>query len=533
MNDVEKLLKIQNAVKQMIANGESTEYIDSFLESQGESSDSLKAINQFGADKVAQTRQAVQEVKENAPSNTLAESLVKKEALQAGLEGLALGVEEALQGATVGGYGWLNKKLGGSFADRLIANQQLAEESGLGAYNKIGKGSAELAGALISPINKLLPAGAESLGGKILQGGLSGAGYGALSKGFESDFDLGEIAQGATLGGALGAGIPVAVEGTKALAKNILGMTTGAGSRAIEKAGEAGQRGSKTFLQNMRGQVDEKEVVNYAKDYVKEMKKQAQNALVTEKGKIADEAIDIKPIKDVLDEVTSSLTYMNPEEMNVVKQANKFTKDFLLDKSRHTIGGADELKQAIGKISVGNYDSAAGALKTKMYNAIKNQITAANPQYSKIMEPFAQTAQTLDKVSKELSLNNKASTNIYTTLGKLQSALRNDAGTRYGARMGAVESLGNKASEKILDAVAGQSFATITPRGLTGRLLGGLTGGTAMLGNPANLATLPLFSPRVVGESVYKLGQLYNLAPSAKDTIIATTTLERLLNGRK
>lgn len=534
MKEAERLLKIQNIVNQMMANGESTDYIDNFLAQQGESPESLKAINTYGAEKIASARQATQSSRKEPMSfvSALGETLKDPQSLKQIAKGALSGGENVINAATIGGYDWATKKLADlTGADALDSKKRRQEiEEYVGTPMKVANTVYGLAGTLASPIVKVLPSGATTVAGKIGQGAVGGAALGGLSSGFESDFDLAKTAEGAGLGATLGAAIPAAVESVKGLGKVVLGTTTGTGARAIERAGEAGKRGSKEFLQNMRSQADEMQVVSDANRYVNNLKQQASQEYLAGKSGMINKRVDIKPILDSVDDIERSFNYKglntaNAEEQRVIAQTKQYLDSLIKNPNAQDIGGVDSIKQAIGRINT--TDPSGLRVRSQIYNSVKDAITKVDPQYAKVMNKYETAAKSLDNISKELSAG-KRGANPYTVLGKLQSALRNDAGTRYGARLKAVKALGDTASEKILDAVAGQSFSTLTPRGLTGRLTSLLTGGGALLGgNMAGLSTLPLFSPRVVGETVYGLGRLSNYVPSLQQSLAAGFTLKQ------
>ena len=137
--DAQKLLKVQNAVKQMVANGESPDYIDNFLAQQGETADSIRVMNQFGAENLANARKSVQELKDyqqSTPQKLKKAAQVAGAGLMGGLAGTVGGVERFLDASTLGGYGWLNKKLGGAYEERQKEQQDLAESIGMGGINK-------------------------------------------------------------------------------------------------------------------------------------------------------------------------------------------------------------------------------------------------------------------------------------------------------------------------------------------------------------------------------------------------------------
>ena len=118
MNETERLLKLQNAVKMMIADGKTPAYIDTFLAKQNSSPEEIKTINEYGAENIAKSIQAGQQIRESLPSNSLLSNMLTPEALK---EAVACGIyslEEALNATTARGYGWFNKKIGGNFDKR-------------------------------------------------------------------------------------------------------------------------------------------------------------------------------------------------------------------------------------------------------------------------------------------------------------------------------------------------------------------------------------------------------------------------------
>lgn len=124
-------------------------------------------------------------------------------------KGVGVGLERVLSGLTLGGYDWASDKLG-------LGSRERAEElkqSG-GTPMKVALGGTEFVGGML-PITK---------GASVLKGvggmALTGAGAGALSSGFASDFDPTQMAVGGTVGGALSGTLGLAGKGiSKALGK--------------------------------------------------------------------------------------------------------------------------------------------------------------------------------------------------------------------------------------------------------------------------------------------------------------------------
>ena len=129
-------------------------------------------------------------------------------------EGLLGGAESFLNGATLGGYGWLNRKLGGNADKRHQELQAMAESEGLGGLNRAADFAAGLGGGLRGASRATAALGNSLLGSRMWNlpayavGGAADAG---IMSAFDNDFsDAGAVAQdalnGAVLGSAFGLG---------------------------------------------------------------------------------------------------------------------------------------------------------------------------------------------------------------------------------------------------------------------------------------------------------------------------------------
>lgn len=129
-------------------------------------------------------------------------------------EGLLGGVESFLNGATLGGYGWLNCKLGGNADKRRQELQAMAESEGLGGLNRAADFTAGLGGGLRGASRATAALGNRLLGLRLWNlpaYAASGAADAGIMSAFDNDFsDAGAVAQdaldGAVLGGAFGLG---------------------------------------------------------------------------------------------------------------------------------------------------------------------------------------------------------------------------------------------------------------------------------------------------------------------------------------
>ena len=140
----------------------------------------------------------------------------------------------------------------------------------------------------------------------------------------------------------------------------------------------------------------------------------------------------------------------------------------------------------------------AGRLGGNVYNAVKQAIVDAYPEYAPGMERAERGIRELQQVQRQLSLR---SPNSATTGGKLQQAARNDAHGAYGMRCEALETLRAERPE-LVSALAGQALGSMSPRGITPWL----TLGHAMYSPHTAVAHYLASIPRLHGEARYALG---------------------------
>lgn len=196
----------------------------------------------YGADNVAKARDAVQETKESRPSNTLLDNMLTKEALAAGANGILVGTERALNGATLGVYDWANTQLGGGARQRVADYLADADAAGLGIPARAGIIAADIGGGVASPITKALGVVSKAIPSvskyktinDALSGGILGGAYGAARGAFDSDFNGRSTGAGALLGGGIGAVVPFASNAIK-YTGNFAKNTIHAGRNAVDK----------------------------------------------------------------------------------------------------------------------------------------------------------------------------------------------------------------------------------------------------------------------------------------------------------
>jgi hypothetical protein len=302
----------------------------------------------------------------------------------------------------------------------------------------------------------------------------------------------------------------VGTAGTK-IAQEMLGVTTGAGSEALAQAAKAGRTGNATFLDNLRGGVPAVAVVDEAMGALGTMQSNLSSMYKAGEGVFKNDptVLNFGNIEtrwqNFWDTVKtkSGRKTVGPAEEAKLQEIGEVINEWKLDDAAHTAEGLDGLKRRIQAIYPDNpKQSQVQRAVTTMSNAVKREIEAQAPGYAKLMKDYHQGADQIGEIEKALSLNPKAS--IDTQLRKLQSIMRNNVNTNWGAR-GANVDLLEQHGAQIRPALAGQVLNAYAPRGLA--RVGPAAWGTAAIANPWMLAAAPFQSPRLMGEAAYYGGK--------------------------
>jgi hypothetical protein len=318
------------------------------------------------------------------------------------------------------------------------------------------------------------------------------------------------------------------------IGKEVLGLSTGAGPQAIEEAAKAGVTGNQQFLQNLRGEVPVKDVLQAAQSGMQTLKTQRKNAY--------KEGIQsIKPNQEIvagqpLPKPTPKLDF-NPIENSFKQSLDNFKvegggniasaigEDSLKDinkiksvldewkskKGLHTAEGLDALKRRIDDLYRNDMSNEAKSVLSQTRNTVKDTIISQDKNYAKTMRDYEEALGLERELEQALSLGDRKS--IDAAVRRLQSLTRNNANTSFEYRKQLADILKQKSGVDLMPALAGQSLNTYVPRGLH-RIIPSFTAGSGITGamtigasGLAPLATLPLQSPRLVGEATYAAGK--------------------------
>lgn len=389
-----------------------------------------------------------------------------------------------------------------------------------------------VAGAIVNPISRAVPVvkGA-SLGSKVAMGALQGTGYGAAYGFGEGEGGLAErvknAGRAATRGAVVGAAVPVAVEGVKAVGRGIAdvaGQASGAGGESLKRAYDAGTRNSQTFKDAMRGKAGVYDVVD---DVDKAVRTMEQNASAKYRAMLPDNGATLKlpdtEFKNALKKATDSISGVTAGvDDTAAKAINKVHKlaQNIKASGGMTFDNALEAKKAIDGIIeplARQGEKNTVRLLTPIKQALNGTLESAVPEYGGARAAFRADAHLIDTIKKALTSNDPT-----TELRKLQGITRQSVAAAQGGKQQLGKILDDVSGGKILDAIAGGQTQQLMPRDpLRFTAAVGTTLGThALNANPVGIAVLPAFSPRASGEIAYKLGQIGSKLPNTNTNAV-------------
>lgn len=362
---------------------------------------------------------------------------------------------------------------------------------------------------------------------------------------------------------AVPATIKVTGKGVGKLTTSTLGLTTGAGGDAITGAAKVGfDRGvagaptnaSEAFLNAMRNpNASADEIVQLARNAVGNLRQQASQRYLDKMAQFGKNPspLDISRVRQRVTDIkpASYDTWKDsqgprPSDHRAWETMNQFVDEYAYkatqDPSLLEPLALDQFKQDlydVGSKVGGAYDRDAARIAGTAYGAVKDELVKHDPLYADAMKGYEDAATQAQQLESTFSLaaGRGKKPNIESAGRKLSQALRNNVNTNFGTRRAQVDELAAlDPTGRLIPSLSGQALNTFEPRGL-GRLTSGAaaTSGIAGIGlnmipmamevpgylSGANLATLPLMSPRVVGEAAYYGGRGAGAVSSALEPV--------------
>ncbi len=303
-----------------------------------------------------------------------------------------------------------------------------------------------------------------------------------------------------------------------------IGTTTGVGAQPLEVAARAGYQGgeaARAFRENLTGVAPMEQAVNEARGAVAQLRNERGDVYRREMANIgADKTIlSWNDVDTALRDMDKVATYKG-ENLAPRTQAIRTEIRDAIDHWKNlqatefwTPEGFDALKKQIGDIRDATQPHTQERLVAdQAYQAVRGTIAKQAPEYAKVMRGYETASNQIRDIEKTLSLNPNAS--IDTSLRKLQSSLRDNVNTSFGRRRELANYLVNAGAPHLLERLAGQALGSWIPRGI-GRVAvtQAVPAAAAAIGAGAPgaglsaLGTLPLASPRLMGEAAYGAGR--------------------------
>lgn len=304
-------------------------------------------------------------------------------------------------------------------------------------------------------------------------------------------------------------------------AAEVLGVTTGVGTRPIMEGYHAGRTGNTAYTDAMRGNTTAGDVVDMAERGVAQMGRDRAAAYQagTQTLRNTHTQADFAPIHQAIRDAQRDTHYrgvpIDAAAANVLDQIRTRVAEF--ENIQNAAGGQfphpapdgpmrlDALKRAVGEI---RQRTQQGTLERRiadnLYRTIRDEVARQVPDYAATMRDYAQASDQIGEMRRSMSINDRATTD--TTARKLLSAMRNNVNANFGERERLVNTL-TQNEPNLAPALAGMSMDSWMPRGLARLGITNALGGGLTMMNPMAAAALPLQSPRLAGETAYASGR--------------------------
>jgi hypothetical protein len=303
--------------------------------------------------------------------------------------------------------------------------------------------------------------------------------------------------------------------GGNALAATLSGFT-GTGIDAVREAYKAGQKGGKyggQFLGTMRGEIPVDRIVEEARTALKNIKQQANERYQANAAVFKSDLTELPfgEIYSALDDakrlgVGKSGIVTNQSVIDTLAKIEAKVDEFRNAGAR-TAEDFDDLKQAISDIGEAAFKESGTRAKmaaTIARKGVTGVLEKHAKNWSTTMKDYSEAKQLTKEIEDALSIGDRKS--LDTATRKLTSIMRNNVNTNYGKRQEYVTALGSYGGESIPALAAGAQFSSELPRGIGSSMTAPKVAGAI---DPITGVTMAgLSSPRLVGEAVYKAGQL-------------------------
>lgn len=326
------------------------------------------------------------------------------------------------------------------------------------------------------------------------------------------------------------------VQGAGAVTRELTGLTTGAGGKAVA---EAFRNPTPELIQSMRGKTSKRDIVDVARNALSSLEEKRG---ATYRGQLEEiskqgDSLDLSPLtkerdtqltkfgiskgKDgTLDFSRSAIS--KPEARNGVQEISDLIDDWGTKKGDRTPIKVDILKRRLGDYNLES--GQARALVFALQEQAKKILNTQVKGYKEMTSGYAQASSFIEDLEKGMALGEKP-TEVAIT--KFANALKEDK----EFRLSLVKELETATGVKITPQIAGSALNSWLPRGMISRLYSGGVVGAGIVSPQLILGlavSLGSFSPRIVGEIAVALGIAKN---KVGDVLKAINTIKQKVPG--
>lgn len=279
-------------------------------------------------------------------------------------------------------------------------------------------------------------------------------------------------------------------------------LASGVPKSALDLAQAAGRSSDpiarKVFKTFSSGNGDAKTIADAAEKSVSEASKAASDEFVKQKGSLATQPINPKPIHDAIDNAIDQLgpdaKIDHPNELSALTEM----KNNVSDRTDYSAVGMHNLKVGLNNL-ISNYPGANKGLLGSIPKAVKDTISSVDPKYSEMMDYWQNWRDQINSFRKDLGVNPK--TTDAQTLAKLMSTMKSPT------KMTALQDLSKTNAGKYLpQMLAGMATSRWFPNWSHGVADIAASGIGFFTGHPEIAAGMALASPKIAGKAAYAAG---------------------------
>jgi len=309
------------------------------------------------------------------------------------------------------------------------------------------------------------------------------------------------------------------------LSRGILSKTTAVPSSLIGLAQDAGATAEKadreTFRKFISGEGSASEIHAVAEDALRSIKNRASDEFMQKHAGLASKKIDLSPVRGAWAKAYQDATKGAGFKDRIA--ALKEMKD-MINRSPNDLENVHALKQQIYDLHA-NYPQAKSAIDD-VYHAAKeamsNPTFGGDKAYSDMMDFWQSHINNVNNIRKDLGPGTKASSTA--VLAKMLRKAKSPQGQNV------LDSL-IKERPELKYMLSGAALSSWHPGGVQSLIDAVMASPFAYMGMPGKAAAaLAAGSPRLVGETAYKLGQAERLAGMAEKPAYAAGRLQELEN---